>query len=90
MWFRGVDIRNAGAYAHREAEMPFAIRVRLGAGLLLLVFAAIYFDRTHGPGFTPGDQSMVLFLSVFGVYLCVRALSGLFRKHIDDSRSKRP
>lgn len=67
--------------------MPAINRQRLGTGLLFILFGVIYFDRTHGSGYTPADKSLVLFLVVFGSYACIRAFDSFFRKDTPKSDS---
>jgi hypothetical protein len=63
---------------------------RLGAGLIFLLFGAKYFQRTHDAGFTPADKSLVAFLAIFGLYLCVRAFDSLFGSRSTKSDSTQP
>ena len=58
--------------------MPAINKYRLSMGLIFLLFGAKYFQRTHSAGFTPADKSVVLFLALFGIYLCVRAFDSVF------------
>jgi hypothetical protein len=70
--------------------MPAINKHRLSLGLTLLIFAVIYFERTHGAGFTPADKSLVVFLAIFGAYGCFLAIGGSSREHTDGSGPKRP
>jgi len=70
--------------------MPTVNKNRLSLGLTLLIFALIYFERTHGAGFSPADKSLVGFLTIFGTYVCVLAFDGSSGKHPDGSSPKRP
>jgi hypothetical protein len=54
-------------------------------GLIFLLFGAKYFQRTHDAGFTPADKSLVIFLVVFGIYLCVRSFDYAFSHRKSDS-----
>jgi len=53
-------------------------KYQLSIGLLFLLFGAKYYERTHDAGYTPADKSLVWFLCVFGLYLCIRAFAGFF------------
>jgi hypothetical protein len=70
--------------------MPAVNKNRLLLGLTLLIFALIYFERTHGAGFTPADKSLVEFLAIFGAYVCVLAFVRSSGKRTDGSSPKRP
>jgi len=65
-------------------------RQRLGTGLILILFAAIYFERRHHAGFTPADESLVGFFGIFGAYVCVRAFDSLWRRDSRKSDSPQP
>lgn len=67
--------------------MPAINRQRMSKGLLFILFGVIYFGRTHGSGYTPADESLVLFLVVFGLYACLRAFDSFFRKDTPKSDS---
>ena len=58
--------------------MPAINKQRLSMGLIFLLFGAKYSQRTRYAGFTPADESLVLFLVLFGIYLCVRAFDSVF------------
>ena len=58
--------------------MPAINKQRLSMGLIFLWFGAVYFLRTHNADFTPADKSLVGFLVLFGIYLCVRAFDSVF------------
>ena len=60
--------------------MPAINKNRLLTGLICLLFGAKYFLRTHDAGFTPADESFVIFMVLLGVYLCVRAFDFLFSR----------
>ena len=67
--------------------MPAINRQRLRTGLLFILFGVIYFERTHGSGYTPADESLVLFFLIFGLYVCIRAFDSFFRKDTPKSDS---
>jgi hypothetical protein len=60
-------------------------RKYFGTGLLLLFFDVIYVVQMHGASFKPHDKSTVGFLSIFGLYLCLRALRAPSRRQNSNS-----
>jgi len=68
---------------------PIQNKYRLGIGLTLLFFAAAFFIRPHPADFTPPDRYIILFLSFFGAYFCIRAFAGSGRGRADGSGPKR-